>query len=332
MDAPVIGAEANPYPAPGAVSGTLSWRYQKSFRHFVGREEQVDREEEGSQVVNRIHIADVALKYAATPRTSVTVSFPYLMAERSSPIRDQDDVVIARTVTEARGLGDVMVTARRWMLDPESHSNGNFSLGLGVKLPTGANNVIDARQSFDDTDSSIVTDIRVVDQSIQPGDGGFGVLFDLQSFQRIAGGRAAFYLSGSYLANPEGTNGVLTFRSRATEAVMSVADQYIARAGGAVVIPWVEGLAAMLGGRFEGVAVDDLVGPSDGFRRPGYVISVEPGLSYSAGRTGVSVAVPIAVERNRRRSVPDMAETGRHGDAAFADYLVIASYAYRFER
>lgn len=330
MDAPVIGAEANPYPCAGAVSASVSWRYQKSFRHFVGTEEQVDREEEGSQVINRIQVADIAVRYAATSRTTITASFPYMMAERSSPIRDENDVVISRSLTTARGLGDVVITARRWMLDPASHVRGNVSLGLGVKFPTGANNVVDARQTYDESDSSIVTEFRVVDQSIQPGDGGFGVLFDFQGFRRIAGDRAALYLSGSYLANPRGKNGVLTFRSRATEAEMSVADQYIARAGGAFVIPGAPGLAATLGLRYEGVAVDDLFGPSDGFRRPGYAVSVEPGLSYSSGRGSISVAVPFALERNRLRSVPDQAEPGRHGDAAFADWLLLVGYGHRF--
>jgi hypothetical protein len=39
--------------------------------------------------------------------------------------------------------------------------------------------------------------------------------------------------------------------------------------------------------------------------------------------------MPIAVERNRRRSVTDIAD-GRHGDAAFADNLLIIGYSRRF--
>jgi hypothetical protein len=37
----------------------------------------------------------------------------------------------------------------------------------------------------------------------------------------------------------------------------------------------------------------------------------------------------VALERNRRRSVPDIAD-GRHGDAAFADNLLLIGYSRRF--
>ena len=42
------------------------------------------------------------------------------------------------------------------------------------------------------------------------------------------------------------------------------------------------------------------------------------------------IAVPVAVYRNRLRSVPDRLEAGRHGDAAFADWLLLVGYSRRF--
>jgi hypothetical protein len=39
--------------------------------------------------------------------------------------------------------------------------------------------------------------------------------------------------------------------------------------------------------------------------------------------------VPIAVQRNRQQSVPDLVDDG-HGDAAFADYVVLLGYWQRF--
>jgi hypothetical protein len=42
-----------------------------------------------------------------------------------------------------------------------------------------------------------------------------------------------------------------------------------------------------------------------------------------------AVQVPWAVERNRRRSVPDI-RNGRHGDAAFADYALTIGLTRRF--
>ncbi len=87
-----------------------------------------------------------------------------------------------------------------------------------------------------------------------------------------------------------------------------------------------KGFGVSLGGRIEGVPAEDLIGGSNGFRRPGYAISVEPGLSYGQGPQAFLLAVPIALQRNRLRSVPDRLEANRQGDAAFADYLVLFSY------
>jgi hypothetical protein len=86
---------------------------------------------------------------------------------------------------------------------------------------------------------------------------------------------------------------------------------------------------ANFGGRIEGVAVTDLFGPSDGFRRPGYALSLEPGFSYTRGRDTWLVNVPVAVSRNRKRSVSDF-QDGRHGDAAFADYVLLLGYSRNF--
>jgi hypothetical protein len=41
------------------------------------------------------------------------------------------------------------------------------------------------------------------------------------------------------------------------------------------------------------------------------------------------VTVPVAIRRNRRRSVSDIL-VGGAGDAAFADYLILVGYSHRF--
>jgi hypothetical protein len=49
----------------------------------------------------------------------------------------------------------------------------------------------------------------------------------------------------------------------------------------------------------------------------------------SRGREQWSASVAIPVERNRRANVSDIARGG-HGDAAFADYVLVLGYARRF--
>jgi hypothetical protein len=111
----------------------------------------------------------------------------------------------------------------------------------------------------------------------------------------------------------------------------SVPDQYLAR-GGLTYGIWPKiGLSVSLGARIEGVPVRDLVGGSDGYRIPGYAISIEPGISITRDKWTLSVTAPVPVERHASTSVTD-ARTNSPvaGYGAFADFLVTASVSYRF--
>src|SRR5690606_26142408 len=112
-------------------------------------------------------------------------------------------------------------------------------------------------------------------------------------------------------------------RGNPFEQEMSIADQYLGRIGVnyAVVPHW--GLSVGLGGRIDGVPVNDVLGSSSGFRRPGYAVSIEPGLYMTREKWSFSLTVPIAFYRNRLQSVSDKQWTRssgeyHHGDAAFA--------------
>lgn len=332
MSTPVLGVQGGAYPAPGTWSASFGWRYQKSDRHFVGSEYQEERDHEGSQVINDVNLADLNFRYQATKRVELSLGVPYFMGTRSQSLRNAQRVIVERYQTQARGIGDIVFSARRWMLDTDTHASGNLMLGLGVKLPTGANNVTDTFRVFSSTPppgGTISNVIRTVDQSIQPGDGGFGILMDFNTFKGMAGGNLSLYANGAYLANPGGTSKVLTYRNAPGEQIMSIADQYILRGGAAFPISKSRMLSASAGLRIEGVPVRDLFGPDDGFRRPGVAISIEPAINVIKGKHAVTLGVPVALYRNRFVSVPDEAR-GAHGDAAFADYLVMFGYSRRF--
>lgn len=304
---------------------SVGYRKQRSHRHFVGTVEQHEREEGETQIVNDVHLFDVGVSYDIRPRYTVSLSVPFMVATRTRP-GTLDIPRLGRAgpdqVSHSVGFGDVGVGVRAWVLDPgrEERPRQNISFGIGLKLPTGRKGVTDTVMTADGPREI------VVDQSIQLGDGGWGLTFSTDMYKRL--GRTTLYGTGLYLVNPRDTNGVRTGRARASEAIMSVPDQYLARAGIIVPVPKARGLTASFGGRIEGVPVRDIVGRSNGFRRPGYAISVEPGVNFVRGRDLWSVSVPIAVERNRRRSITDMIDN-RHGDAAFADYLLIVGYARR---
>lgn len=330
----MFGASSE-YQGPDKWEAALSWRYQKSDRHFTGAHEDKGRATEHSEVINRVHQPELTITRNYTKRSSLSVGIPYLMAERSNAIRDPDPAgngeVIARTITTARGVGDITAVLHYLLFDPAKTAKHNIRVGLGAKFPTGQNNVQDTRQRavFDPVGgtTTFVNEVRTVDQSIQPGDGGFGVIVDVNGYLRFARDRLAAYIEGVYLLNPQDTNGVATYRGGAGEEIMSIADQYLAR-GGMAWFPG-RGFGLSLGMRLEGIPTYDFIGNSNGFRRPGYAFSVDPGVTWTKGARTLSLNVPYAIRRNRLRNTADI-ENGGHGDAAFADYVLLAGYLQRF--
>src|SRR5690606_10665938 len=124
-----------------------------------------------------------------------------------------------------------------------------------------------------------------VDQSIQLGDGGTGITLELNAYYNFTH-KFGVYGNFYYLSNPREHNGVRSYREvispafnerLANEAIMSVPDQYMVRGGASFTS---NNFSATLGARIECVPVHDLIGGSGEFRRPGYVWSVEPGITY----------------------------------------------------
>ena len=332
--------------AKGQWQATFGFRQFHSHRHFVGSVEQnaenlsagrAERDRSTTEVENWVRIPELAVSYAVSDRLSVTASLPILSADRKIPgsvfkefggIEDAPDID-----TASRGISDISVVGRFWLGATPGHGTQNASVGVGFKLPTGQTDVQDDVTRISATGAPPVTTTSAVDQSIQPGDGGFGILAEVQGFKLF--GPVTTFAYGSYLFNPRGTNGVATGRSLPGEEIMSVADQFAARIGVGAPLKFAPGLAVSLSARLEGVPVGDVFGSDEGFRRPGYSIAVEPGLSYSWKRTSISLSVPYLVRRVRNQSLADQDATvarGHHvqGDAAFADYIWVVGLSQRF--
>lgn len=294
----------------------MGYRYQPSFRHFIGTVEQTQREVLRNQIENIYHLGDINIERQLTPRWSVSASMPVLFAHRNQ-------LYAPSAKYSVNSIGDATVGARAWLFKPPTESGDNIAVGMSLKMPTGRYNSTGLAR---DAQGNTIT--ATADQSIQAGDGGTGFSIDIQGFKRTYF-RSELYFSGVYLFNPRDTNGVSTFRRLPGEQVMSVSDQYLYRGGISHAVPHVRGLGVSVGGRMEGVPVRDAFGGSNGFRRPGYGISVDPGFLYARGLYVFTCNIPWAVERNRKRSVADY-QNNTHGDAAFADYALIFSLSRRF--
>ncbi|MCO5934850.1 hypothetical protein NAF17_04805 [Mucilaginibacter sp. RB4R14] len=311
--------------APGSYKSwyvTASYRYFKSFRHFKGTDEQPQRQTLHNEVINYQNTIDLSLTRNFNKYWSVTVGIPYLINTRSSLY---EHGLKERHNSYSQGFGDMRIVGNKWLFDSHTAKKGNIQVGLGVKLPTGNYNYMS--HFYNVTPSQ-----RPVDQSIQLGDGGVGIIAEFNGFLNITnhfGGYTNLY----YMANPRNNNGTRTYRETinaalANETIMSVPDQFLARVGFNYTFDGAfKALTLSAGGRLEGIPVYDLIGKSDDFRRPGYVLSVEPSVNYSFKRFNIFANVPIAVKRDRTQSVTDKQNsvtTGKYviGDAAFADYVI----------
>lgn len=109
-----------------------SYRYYKSFRHYRGKEEQVERVENGSDVRNYSNFLDMSLIRNFNNRWSLSVNLPFQSVRRTS-LYEHDGKT--RHETSAVGLGDVRFSVNAWLFKPSE--KGNIQIGLGIKLPTG---------------------------------------------------------------------------------------------------------------------------------------------------------------------------------------------------
>lgn len=315
----------------GDIQAGTSYRYFKSFRHFRGTHEEADRVSNGTEVINHSHNWEYSISYWLSNKTSVILGIPTQINTRSSLYEHGRK---ERHKSFSRGLGDVRVGIQSWLMEPGAKS-WNLQLGTAIKLPTGNFNSSDIFYNVGVNGSS---EVRPVDQSIQLGDGGFGAILETQTYVKL-NEKMAVTGGAFYLLNPSEKNDILTFREKlnpllANESIMSIPDQFSTRV--AVNYSITETTNLGIGARYEGVPVNDVIGGSSGFRRPGTILSLEPQYSYMKNNLSLNFSLPLAVRRERPQSYTDLENqkntgTFRQGDAAFADYSINVGIQYTFK-
>ena len=302
--------------------GTGEWQIGVAYRHlgadkwFVGTEVNEPAAPFGNPLYLSINSLDFSLAYGVSDRLGLTLTLPFSHGTQSRFYAD-----LARHKVRGFGLGDISLVGSAWLFDFATHPDGNVSLGLGIKAPTGNNEVTD---DFFNRDGSVTR--RVVDQSIQLGDGGWGVLLQAQAFRRV-GGRANAYVLGSYLLSLRETTGV---PSPIAGVVLSVPDVYSARAGLSYALWPSQGISVSLGGRLDGIPLRDIIGGGDlGFRRPGFTLFLDPGMVIGRGRDEFDLSVPIRLHQDFRQGLIDR-EVNFVGGGDLADLLIFAGYTHRF--
>ncbi len=308
------------YLTPGEWQFGIDYRHQYSYIHFVGPTEQTYRVAGGTQVENKINLENFTATYQWTSRFSLEADVPVLLASRhtnNSPV-----------VYTSQGIGDTSVMFQGWIWNPKENTRGNIQLSMGVLFPTGKDNVANTVDALNGQGPQT----RIVDYSVQPGQGAFGIPLSWVTYKNW--GSNQLYFNGSYLMMLKDRNNVLRTGAVANPVTLTqynaVMDQYLLEGGAAHPISRIHGLTVTFGPRMEGVPARNLlpVGDNLGFRRPGFAVSLEPGVQYARNGNVFTATIARAIYRDRTRSVPDEL-TGGHGDAAFANYVWLASYTFR---
>ncbi len=272
----------------------------------------------GEPLLLEIDSLDVSVSYGVTDRWTISATLPFSRGTHSRFYADG-----RRHLVSAAGLGDVSIVGSTWVVEPSSHPSGNVSVGVGVKSPSGRNDIRDTYFVPQGT-----TDFTV-DQSIQLGDGGWGLVLQGRAFARLLE-RVSGYAYGSYLVTPQNQSSVFQSPTGTFAAVhVSIPDVYNASAGLSFVLSRRHGIAAGLGGRIDGIPTRDLVGHSDGFRRPVVLGYLEPSVTFARGRSTVTLTVPARIYEDFRPSLVDL-QLGSAGGGDLARYLLFAGYHVRF--
>ncbi|MCW3116367.1 MAG: hypothetical protein JWM28_449, partial [Chitinophagaceae bacterium] len=307
-------------------------RYFKSFRDFKGL---VDlKTPKQNEAVVKSYTMDISIGRLMRNGWSLDLSVPFAANSRTASLEHGGPNTTRRT-TNSFGIGDIRFTAYKWLLKPTVKQRGNIQLGLGIKFPTGAYNYQDY---FYRNDSTKI--LSAVNPSIQLGDGGTGIITEMNTFYILNAARS-FSLYGNfyYMANTREQNGTAITNGRippridslANNIILSVADQFSIRVG---INYSLKRWAFSVGIRKEGTPVNDLFGGSEGVRRAGHNLSVEPGIIYKMKKASLYAYVPVIVGRETKQTLSDQFKTKYTGvntltQGGFGDYIVFVGALFK---
>ena len=311
-----MGLQNQPYLQAHTWQAQLSYQYGDANQLYIGDQRNDAAGPFGVPPDRKVQILDLDVLYGITNRWSADLSVPFVF---SSGGTEQGTAQSHQFVSQSSsGVGDIAFEAEYWISNPAKPGRVNGSVGLGFVAPTGSDSVTALSYNINPPQS------RPIDEAFQQGSGGWYALLRAQGTAQVSGPFFA-YASGYYgLSLTKHTDVIQGGAFRA------VPDTYSGRLGVAYLLPVLQGVVLSFGGRINGVTVRDVIGGGDlYFRRPGYEIYVEPGLTWTLGRNMASISVPIRVYQKQLDSLLD-ASLNRHLGQDFAPYLLRASYARRF--
>lgn len=282
--------------------------------------------------VNKVYVISFSLTRFWDNGWSATIDVP-LSANSRETWQEHNPSDKVRHTVHSFGINDIRITGYKWLWDPTVSHRGNVQAGFGIKLPSGDYQYQDV---YYKASGKVVAP---VDQTIQLGDGGTGFTVELNSFFTVSK-RITAFANLFYLLNPREHNGVsTTYGFPVSDTVKtdgsfvnSVPDAYTIRIGANLAI--INRTILWLSGRLEGQPTYDLIGGSNGNRRAGKIISVEPGINYRIKNITLYAFLDVPVYRATQQTVPDKIynatyNKNRTSGGGFADYLLFAGATFK---
>jgi hypothetical protein len=287
---------------------TTDWQFDITTRYFKTFRDFVNTKDVNTPEKDVVHMHSYTTNFTITRLMkngwSMSISFPISSNTRSATA-EHGGLGTPRHTTHSFGIGDTRFTVFKWLVKPRVQQQVNVQIGLGIKFPTGDYKYQDY---FYRKEDSVV--LAPVSFAIQLGDGGTGIITELNTFYVFSGRRTSLYGNFYYLINPREQNGVLntfgrtptTLQIKTGGYITSVPDQYSIRVGANFIF---NKFILSAGLRDEGIPVYDLIGGSNGARRSGHNISVEPGILYKIKKTTLYAYIPVIIARKLKQTVPD---------------------------
>lgn len=296
---------------------TVTYRRAVSDKHYQGKRPYPELDPFGP--INTQNLLNWDWNYGLTKRWSLGVSVPLVFNSFEVYRAPQGSAERQWVGAEAKGLGDVTFRVSSWLLPSRESAKGNLGLSAGLKTPTGRT----------DAKSRIFGREIPADISIQPGDGAWAPVLSLYGFRQFEG--LTVHGTAMYMANPRNTTGVpgffQTLGNPNNRFPNSSTDQFLYHFGASFRTGrgWP---TPMIGYRISGVPVEDVFGASGGFRRPGTIGMIEPGVGFHIRSHTLNLTVPLLAYVN----IKDSRTTARIEDATVPGVAFVVTWTIRVRR
>jgi hypothetical protein len=276
------------------------WQIQGSFNRYDS-----DEYFTGSQMRSDLINADAAPKeggtslnfqgaYALNRNINLTADVPILLDTYwNYPLGG------SRREMKTRGLGDAVIGGRVWLFNTEKNTKQNLALQLALRFPTGDSNYQVPYPN------ALGQDIQMksAKADIQPGSGSFGLRLAAQGFHRFP--HFAVFGNALYLFSLKEQNDAYSIMSvlnpggpaavQANKRYNATPDSYLYNVGASAPVPHLKGLALNLSSQMAGVPTFNVLTGSEGYRQPGYLVTLNPGLSMNTKFATYSLSVPVRI-------------------------------------